>query len=110
MTEYTLDENGKIVTVTYNGKAIKKGYLAAIKKAQELPYWHLYTGEQMYEVQGVRLTSFGYSIWSFIRNWERRYSAGGIMGVKYAGAPIQTFDNMRYLLTEITPNGYDLIN
>jgi hypothetical protein len=101
--EYTLDENGKIVTLTIDGKPAKAGWLAGIKKAQTVPYWHLFT-HGGFEVRGISLTPFQYTVYNFTQEWQMRYDP--FMGPGRCGAPIQTFDRMRDLFRELDSDAY----
>jgi hypothetical protein len=39
--EYTLDETGKIATLTINGKPAKASFMRGLRKAQDCGYWKL---------------------------------------------------------------------
>ncbi len=107
--EYKQDEFGKIIEVTASGKAVKKSFMNALKKAQDTKYWELYT--QGRSVRGqfsdIALSGLGYSIYVWTKNWYGDYSMG--YGATKCVTPIQTFDNMRYFLAYLHPDAYDLI-
>ena len=67
--EYTLDESGKIVTVTIDGKSAKPAHMRGLKKAQSVTYWKLYDeggiATNPFSGQEVELTAFELSIY----NW-----------------------------------------
>jgi hypothetical protein len=109
--EYTLDENGKIATLTINGKPAKAGFMRGLRKAQTAPYWKLYTGtdtifaENPFSGVNVPLTPFEASIYMFCTNWYHRYERGDM------SLPIQTFDDVKYILLDINSDAYyDLLD
>jgi hypothetical protein len=107
--EYTLDENGKIVTLTINGKPARAGFMRGLCKAQATDYWILYSnggaGRNPFSEVVVELNALQLSIYGWLLNWYRRYERG-IMT-----PPIQTYDDVKYLFLEIDSNAYyDLID
>jgi hypothetical protein len=103
-TEYTLDETGKIASLTINGKPAKAGFMRGLTKAQNCGYWQLQHegGYAQNPFSGVllELTALELSIYNWTLNWYSRYERG-IMT-----PPIQTYDDMKYLLLEINPTAY----
>jgi hypothetical protein len=104
-----LDEAGKIVSIKNKGKDIKKSYLNALLKAQETPYWILFGNEvsasNAYTGVQMELDAFQGSIFTWCMRWYSFYSRG-IMKT-----PVQTFDNMKYLLLELNSKAYyDLLD
>jgi hypothetical protein len=108
-TTYELDTNGKIVSLTHNGKPVKAGYMRGLRKAQETDYWNLIRGDSKWMAQnpfsGVRmeLDPLEATIYQWLRRWYARYEKGGAV---MAGAPIQTYDDVKYLLLEINNEAY----
>ena len=97
--ELTLDPKGVIVGLKIEGKPYS---MRGLKKAQETPYWRLF--DVGGEFRGVELDYFQMSILNFVKIWENRYNAG--MGTSMTGAPIQTFDDMRYLFLALDSDAY----
>jgi hypothetical protein len=102
-TELKLEGN-KIVDVLFNGKPVKRGFMRGLRKAQETDYWLLYP-QSMVAVNLVsglemELDAFEYSIFTWCMHWYARYSRGEM------AVPIQTFDDMKYLLLEINREAY----
>jgi len=104
------DENSKIVDVLFNGKPVKRGSMRGLKKAQELPYWNEIITPVMAEnpFSGVQvdLSPLEATIYNFCVQWYHRYETG-----QETGAPIQTYDDMKYFLLELNAPAYmDLID
>jgi hypothetical protein len=103
--EVEVDElTGKITGMTIEGKPAKPMYMRGIKKAQETPYWTLLDHDVVATNQfsGVTraLNGLEGSVYLFCMNWYARFEKG-VMDV-----PVQTFDDMKYLLLEINPDAY----
>ena len=110
MIEVT-QENGKIVSVSFNGKPITAGSMRGLRKAQETPYWR-YDGQP-----GIGYSPFGgsaeleaieLSVYNWCKQWEllwNRYDGD----ISKCGAPIQTFDDMKYLILETNPGAYSAL-
>ena len=108
-TAYTLDENGKIVTLTINGKPAKAGYMRGLRKAQATNYWHLHTegGDGRNPWSGVAVTLDGLQL--SIYEWLLRWYAGYERGIMTP--PVQTYDDVKYLFLEIDSDAYmDLLD
>lgn len=97
--ELTIDPKGVIVGLKVGGKPYS---MRGLNKAQTVKYWRLFDEGGI--VRGVELDGFQMSILSFVKLWETRYQAE--MGTTLAGAPIQTFDDMRYLFMAIDSDAY----
>ena len=107
-----LDENKKIVSVfNFKHKPIKKMYLRGLKKAQETRYWHIpdmsheYTASNQYSGVEKELNWFEYAVFAWCMKWYQEYTR------EIRNPPIQTFDDMKYLLLELNPDAYfDLLD
>jgi hypothetical protein len=111
-TTYTLDESGIITQVFHKGKPVKAGYMRGLKKAQATAYWSLSTNGCIVRnpFSGVEknLDAFELSLYCWLMRWYARYEDGG---PTRAGAPIQAYDDVKYLLLEINADAYyDLID
>jgi hypothetical protein len=99
--------DGKITSITIGGKPAKPMYMRGLKKAQDTPYFrlHLVSGTFVNPFSGQEfiLTPLEATIYDFCITWYQQYSLGG---PAYAGAPIQTYDDMKYLLLEINSEVY----
>ena len=103
--EYTLDENGKIVTLTVNGKPVKAGFMRGLRKAQETPYWKLFTEPRDAQNPFTGVTRELSGLQASIYTWILLQNA------RYDSVPVQTFDDMRYLFLELEPDAYyDLVD
>ena len=107
--EYTLDETGKIISLTIDGKNARGAHMRGLKKAQTAPYWKLYKQPQVAvnPFSGVKaeLTGFEYSLYAFCLNWYRRYSNGEM------DLPVQAYDDVKYILLEVNTEAYyDLLD
>jgi hypothetical protein len=110
MVNLVLSSSGKIQDVTHNGKPVKKSYIRGLRKAQETSYWKRFTtpeiGVNRFSGVEVNLDDFEATVYNFCMQWCTRYEQG-----INPEAPIQTFDDMKYLLLEINPNAYfDLLD
>lgn len=105
---YVKDESGKITDILVNGKPVKRGSMRGMRKAQKCSYFIL--REQPVDIGTDVLNGLEATIFSFIKNWERRYNQALNQGVypieKLTGAPVETFDDMRYFFREINPGLY----
>jgi hypothetical protein len=107
--EYTLDETGKIATLTIDGKPAKAGFMRGLRKAQATDYWRFYqdpeTVQNPFSGVEVGLTPFQTTIYKWLLKWYARYEQG-IMT-----PPIQTYDDVKYLFLDIDADAYfDLID
>jgi hypothetical protein len=107
--EYTLDETGKIATLTIDGKPARAGLMRGLRKAQATDYWTLHAncgaGRNPFSGVIVELNALQLSIYEWLLNWYQRYERG-IMT-----PPIQTYDDVKYLFLEIDADAYyDLID
>lgn len=102
--EYIKDETGLITNIKINGKAVKAGSMRGFKKAQKTPFFFLYTqpmvAENRFSGERVPLNALEATIYSWCEKWYNRYSAGNMP------TPIQTYDDMKYLLLEINSKAY----
>jgi hypothetical protein len=109
-TPYTITlEDGKITSLLIKGKPAKGMYMRGLRKAQTAPYWELIDTPCMAQnpFSGVRveLNPLEASIYNFCRKWYTRYERGDF------SIPVQTYDDMKYLLLEINTQAYyDLID
>ena len=91
--EYTLDETGKIATLTLDGKPAKAGFMRGLRKAQTTSYWKIYQDGEIAQnpFSGVEvgLTPFQTTIYEWLLAWYRGYERG-IMT-----PPIQTYDDVK---------------
>jgi hypothetical protein len=104
-----LDETRRVIGVTVDGKRVKAGSMRGLTKAQNCGYWQLEDSPQ--DAQNpfsgvvVNLTAFEASVYNWCLNWYARYERGIV------APPIQTYDDMKYLLLELNPDAYmDLID
>ena len=104
--EYTKDENGLIVGIKVDGKAVKAGSMRGFKKAQTAVYWTEITEpetvENRFSGKKVELTALEATIYNFCNEWYRRYSNNPMA----LALPIQTYDDMKYFLMELNPRAY----
>lgn len=102
--ELIFNDENKIIDVKNKGKSVKKGFLRGLKKAQETNYWFLFREDQITTnyFSGVQkqLNGFEYSILNWCLSWYEKYSRGIV------NPPIQTYDDMKYLLLEINSQAY----
>lgn len=101
--------DGKITDLRIDGKKAKAGFMRGLRKAQETSYWSIPQGES-YQAQNqfsgvtVELDKIEAAVYNWCMNWYSRYSMG--MGVEFTEAPVQTFDDMKYLLMNINAEAY----
>ena len=105
-------ENGKIVSITIDGKPAMKSRMNALAKAEALPYFELFrtdhTATNPFSGVAVSLNPLEMSIYAFCVRWYGLYERGGTVA---AGAPSQVYDGMKYLLMDLNVNAYfDLID
>lgn len=102
------DETG--VPIEANGKKLMKSYQNAYRKAMNTSYFKKFENGSGLMVRGNILTSLESSIYKWVMDWQLRYETAYNRGIfpikKVTEAPIQTFDNMRYLFMAINPGLY----
>ena len=102
--DYVL-QDGKIVSVTIDGKPVKAGFMRGLRKAQETPYWERIDtpviATNPFSGVRVELNDFEATIYNFCIRWSRRAYNG-----LETNAPLQTFDDMKYFLLELNSNAY----
>ena len=109
-TPYTVTlEDGKITALLIKGKPAKAGYMRGLRKAQTAPYFDLIDtpciAQNPFSGVRVELNPLEATVYNFCMNWYRRYSNGDM------SLPIQTYDDMKYLLLELNTQAYyDLID
>jgi hypothetical protein len=98
------------VPVEVNGKKLMKSYQNAYRKASNTDYFTSFDNRDGLVIRGNLLTSFESSIYKWVMDWQIRYEYAinnGIFPItKITQAPIQTFDNMRYLFSAINQDLY----
>jgi hypothetical protein len=104
--------DGKILALHANGKPVEKSYMRGLDKAQATRYWKLFkysgTATNPYTRVEVELNPLEFSLYTWLMNWYTRYERGG---VELAGAPIQAYDDVKYLLLKLNTQAYyDLID
>ena len=110
--EYELvkDNDGTIIDILVNGKAVRKDYMRGMRKAQKTSYWHEYTesanGINTWSKVAVPLNPLEYTIFRFCVEWYAKYEEE-----KDTETPIQTYDDMKYFLMFLNLNAYmELLN
>ena len=105
---YSYDvEDGKIIAVALNGKSVRAGFMRGLKKAQTADFWRLYPEDGVKHLRQnpfsgveVYLLPFEASVYDFCLNWYASYTRGANI------LPVQTYDDMKYLLLEMNPDAY----
>lgn len=106
---YVMNQD-KVEAILVNGKPVKPMYMRGFKKAQETNYFKLFQnpaiGRNRFTGVEVVLNDLEATIFTFCMMWYTHYENG-----LETGAPVQTYDDMKYFLLELNSSAYfDLLD
>ena len=109
MIDYVQNEDGSFASLKINNKAVSKSFLNALNTAVKTTYWKMNTQPTYVSSNfgdGAEIDGLSASVWTWCQRWYRLYSMN-TFNVKAWGAPISTYDNMRYLFRDLCPEHWD---
>lgn len=104
--EIIRDENKKIKDIKVNGKAVKRGFMRGIRKAQKTTYWQEFkdAGKVTNPFGGaVELNPLERTVAVWCQNWYYSDYSRNPMSTQ---APVQAYDDMKYFLLDLNSDAY----